>query len=374
MGKNNAAMYDKELADKLKMAISSKKVNSNTILKLVSSASKKEYSQILRILDEQDAVNRYRWYNLPSNITSQELERMLYFKGQLAFFYYKALDRFYFMPYALDGGLDFYGRYKSIHPVPFTSGTEDKDNTKAKLEAKSLLLSSLRLTCIYEVLLEDEITEEVLTDSCVLLHDYTKQLSQNIIPRSIINERFVNEMSDTLCYLDLALLNGCGVKGYKVTNSSEVDQINETATATYGAALNKNPYIGILGTVDFQELSTGGTLQIQDYLMAIQSLDNFRLSSYGIANGGFFEKKQHILESENEMNSSKTYNAFQDGLSIRQEFCNRVNAIWDLGIWCEPSESALGQDLNGDGLEYDEIPSTYETGETSPEGGSSDGE
>ena len=41
----------------------------------------------LRIMDEQDAVNRYVWYNLPNNISSQELERLLYYKGQLAFFY-----------------------------------------------------------------------------------------------------------------------------------------------------------------------------------------------------------------------------------------------------------------------------------------------
>ena len=79
MGKNNAAIYDKVLADTLKMTIKSKKVNDNTVLKYASSASKKEFAQIIRILDEQDAVNRYRWYNLPDGITSQALERMLYY-------------------------------------------------------------------------------------------------------------------------------------------------------------------------------------------------------------------------------------------------------------------------------------------------------
>ena len=43
--------------------------------------------KFLRLVDEQDAVNRYVWTNLPCNITSQELARMLYYKGQLAFFY-----------------------------------------------------------------------------------------------------------------------------------------------------------------------------------------------------------------------------------------------------------------------------------------------
>ena len=55
---------------------------------------KENVKKALRLIDEQDAVNRYTWYNLPCNITSQELERMLYYKGQLAFFYMEDLDEF----------------------------------------------------------------------------------------------------------------------------------------------------------------------------------------------------------------------------------------------------------------------------------------
>ena len=34
---------------------------------------------IMRLIDEQDAVNRYKWFNLPCNISSEELERLLYY-------------------------------------------------------------------------------------------------------------------------------------------------------------------------------------------------------------------------------------------------------------------------------------------------------
>ena len=88
--------------------------------------------------------------------------------------------------------------------------------------------------------------------------------------------------------------------------------------------------------------------------MAFQSLDNFRLSTLGIANGGIFEKKAHILESENAINSSTVLSAFQDGLKLRQDFCNIVNSIWGLDIWCEPSEASLGMDKDGDGDTMDE--------------------
>jgi hypothetical protein len=39
----------------------------------------------------------------------------------------------------------------------------------------------------------------------------------------------------------------------------------------------------------------------------------------------------------------------QDGLSIRQRFCDIVNSIWGIGIWCDVSETVSGTDKNMDG-------------------------
>lgn len=48
----------------------------------------------LRIVDEQDAVNRYKWSGLPSGLNGQFIERMLYYKYQLCFFYENLLISF----------------------------------------------------------------------------------------------------------------------------------------------------------------------------------------------------------------------------------------------------------------------------------------
>ena len=109
-------------------------------------STKEDIKKAIRKNDEQIAVNRYTWYNLPMNLTGAELERMLYYKGQLAFFYLKDLDEFYFMPYALDGTIDFYGRYNTIHPVPMTSGTDDKAG-----KAQAQYLSNIKLNCVYGI-------------------------------------------------------------------------------------------------------------------------------------------------------------------------------------------------------------------------------
>lgn len=283
---------------------------------------KENVKKALRLIDEQDAVNRYTWYNLPCNITSQELERMLYYKGQLAFFYMEDLDEFYFMPYALDGTIDFYGRFNTIHPVPMTSGTEDKAG-----KAQAELLSQIKLKCIYGIKLPEDLTVEDLTKSTVLLHDYSKQLSQTIIPRQVINDGIIDIEAECIPFMRTALIEETGVMGVRVQDADQAAAVQDGANSLVNAAMNGDMYVPIVGTMEFQELTNGGTGKAEDYMLAMQSIDNFRLSLYGIDNGGLFEKKAHELQSEADINGGPVGLVLQDGLSIRQNFCNIVNSI-----------------------------------------------
>lgn len=309
---------------------------------------KENVKKALRLIDEQDAVNRYTWYNLPCNITSQELERMLYYKGQLAFFYMEDLDEFYFMPYALDGTIDFYGRFNTVHPVPMTSGTDDKAG-----KAQAELLSNIKLKCIYGIKLPEDLTVEDLTKSAVLLHDYSKQLSQTIIPRQVINDGIIDIEAECIPFMRTALIEETGVMGVRVQDADQAAAVQDGSNSLVNAAMNGDMYVPIVGQMEFQELTNGTTGKAEDYMLAMQSLDNFRLSLYGIDNGGLFEKKAHELQSEADINGGPVGLVLQDGLSIRQNFCNIVNSIWGLGIWCEPAENVTGADINGDGLMYD---------------------
>ncbi len=282
---------------------------------------KENVKKALRLIDEQDAVNRYTWYNLPCNITSQELERMLYYKGQLAFFYMEDLDEFYFMPYALDGTIDFYGRFNTIHPVPMTSGEEKAGKAQAEL------LSQIKLKCIYGIKLPEDLKVEDLTKSAVLLHDYSKQLSQTIIPRQIINDGIIDIEAECIPFMRTALIEETGVMGVRVQDADQAAAVQDGANSLVNAAMNGDMYVPIVGQMEFQELTKGGTGKAEDYMLAMQSLDNFRLSLYGIDNGGLFEKKAHELQSEADINGGPVGLVLQDGLSIRQNFCNIVNSI-----------------------------------------------
>lgn len=332
---------------------------------------KDNVKRMLRVIDEQDAVNRYIWYNIPANITSQELERFLYYKGQLAFFYIPELEQFYFMPYALDGTIDFYGRFNSIHPVPFATGTTDADKNATK--AQRDYLSTLHLDCVYGVIPEDEMTYEKLLKSAVILHDYTPQYNVNtIIPRQQINDCIVDAMAECVPMMRTSLFLSTGITGLRVGDANQWSSVIEAGKSLQAAALTGIPYLPHTSTMEFQEIAGHDPALPEAFLMAMQSLDNLRLSTYGIDNGGLFEKKAHTLQSEANLNGGPVGLVLEDGLALRQNFCMIVNSIWDLGIWCEPAESIVNLDMNGDGTAFgnqaDKNSSGNESGQTNDGG------
>ncbi|MBP5784742.1 MAG: hypothetical protein J6W16_04065 [Methanobrevibacter sp.] len=315
---------------------------------------KEDIKKALRIKDEQDAVNRYTWKNLPANITSQELERMIYYKGQLCFFYDKNLEEYYFLPYALNGTIDAYGRYNSINPVPWASGTDDKGN-----KAVAEYFAGLKLKCVYSKDIKDK--EEDTSIYTVLLHDYTKQLAQTIIPRVAINDPLLDVMSNCIPYMNTALLLATGIEGIRVNDADQADDVRAANRSMENAALTGEPYVPITGNVEFQELNNGQVAKAEEYMLAMQSINNLRLSLYGLKNGGLFEKKAHELQEEADVNNTSVDIVMQDGLLIRQNFCEIANAIFGLNITCEVSESAV------ETAEENSIESEEETSETAME-------
>ena len=317
-----------------------------------------EIKQVLRVKDEQDAVNRYVWTNLPCDLSSQELERIIYYKGHICFFYLKTLDKFFFMPYTLDGTVDFYGRYNTINPLPMTSGTEEEKKT-----AQVALLSNLKLNVVKGII---EPTPEDLENSAVLLWDYTKQLSQTVTPRQQLNECIIALEAECLPFMRTNLINGTGVHGMRVPDGDSASNAKDVSNNMVRAAKTGQIFVPILGEAgDFQDFPAHTSSQANEYMMAMQSIDNLRLSTYGIKNGGLFEKTAHRNDSENMINQSSVESPLQDGLNIRQNFCNIVNSIWGLGIWCEISENNT-TDTNLDGVVYDTTNAStgVETGES----------
>lgn len=310
---------------------------------------KPDIRKLLRIVDEQDAINRYTWYNLPKGLNSQLIERILYYKGQGALFYMDANETFYFLPYALNGTIDVYGRFTSITPLPFNGSTTATDNKK---EQKAWI-EGLSRKPQYDVILPEDLTLADFEDSCVLLHDYSNQISQTNIPRQLLNDPLLDVMSDCIPFMRTALLNSTGVTGIRVNGQDGAANVLAASRAIDCAALTGEKYVPIVDAIDMQDLTGANVAKSEEFLLSMQALDNFRLSLYGLDNGGLFQKKSHMLEAEQRMNSNNIGLILQDGLTNRQQFCDIVNSIWGLGIWVEVSETVSNVDKNFDGVLQD---------------------
>lgn len=301
--------------------------------------------KLLRVQDEVDAVRRYRWKNLPYGITADLIERILWYKGQGALFYLPTNDRFYFLPFALNGNIDCYGRYTEITPLPFNGTSEDSKN-------KTPFIAGLTRKPVYDLKL-DEVTAKDLRENCVILTDYTRQMSQSIMPRQQMNEPILNAMAECIPMARTALINSTGVGAMRVGSADEAVNVTNANEAIKQAALTGQPNIPVIGNVDFQDLSAKNPATAENFLQTMQSLDNFRLSTYGLDNGGLFAKKAHELQTESDMNSRKGSRALQDGLTCRQDWADLCNTHFGLDIDVEVSESEVG-DINMDGTGYDD--------------------
>lgn len=296
----------------------------------VDGSFKPANKRLLEIIDRQDAIGRYEWFNLPEGLSGDLIERILYYRGQGMFFYMKETDGFYFLPYALDGTIDVYGRYTDVTPLPFNGSTTEIDGKGPKP-----WINGLRRKCVYDIVLDEDMNLDYLYESCVLLHDYTIGISQTITPRAQLQEPLLDVMSDIIPFMRTALLNSTGIQAMRVQGEDEQSNVEAASRSINRAALEGKKFIPVIGGMDFQDLTGGEVAKSEEFFLALQSLDNYRLSQYGINNGGLFQKKEHMLQAEQIVNQREDSYAMKDGLRNRQEFCDIINSIWGFGTSCE---------------------------------------
>lgn len=307
----------------------------------------------LRLDDQACFVNRFHWYNLPRGLDSQDLERMLYYKGQICVFWNKTLNKFFATPFGLEGPIDYMGRPTLVHPVPFVEGnTQDgKGNVKDIAD----WFATLKLRVLWDIPTIEELAQDpaMMENCCVIIQDYTPQISQTVLPRQAINEGIIDLESDLMPFLRTALLNATGVRGVRVNNEDEAFQVFEASKSMNDASLSGQKYIPMIGDgLDFQDFTDGTVAKAEEFLLAMQAIDNFRMGALGLDNGGIFQKKAHELQAEASMAGSNASLILNDCLIQRQKKAEIMVALWGQPISVDIAEGILGADLNGDGLAY----------------------
>lgn len=309
--------------------------------------------KVLRIKDEQDGINRYQWPLLPGDLNALTIERMLWYKRQLALFYFKTLERFFILPF-IGHGCDYLGRPTEITPIQW--GSSESVNGQVKEFVKGL--SFKPIYDLKDLFDNNGDYKYDPAECCVILKDYTDQLSFTGIPRSQLNDPILQIMAEAFPFARTNLINNSGVKGIRVNSEEEFDEVQLLNKSIVNAAKTGQGYMPIIGQTEFQELGGPSALRCEDYLVYMQALDNLRLSLYGLKTGGIFQKKAHMLEGEFEQNANSNSFSYEDGLKNRQEFCTLANIVFapylDDLFWCEGSELARGADTDLNGVIEDE--------------------
>ena len=348
MGKNNAKIVPYDLFAQVGISPTGLPLKLGTGMRC---NTKDDLIRKLRNQDKDLNVNMFDWSNTQLDLTSQDINRLLYYRGQLAFAYLEELDQFVLLPFAIDGNLDMYGRARYIRLLPFTSSAEDK-------RAKTVedYLANKRFKVVNTVKNIMDLKPEDLTQSAVILYDYTPTLSYNVIPMNVMNQVLIDLEAEIYAFMRTNLINASGVTGIRVQDENSADEVGDANKALLTAALTAQKYVPIIANVDFQELTVANG-NTQEFLQAAQAVRNLRLALNGIPTSGVYNKSQYVSTGEADLNAEGETDAaltFQDRYTRRDEFCNIVNSIWYIGIDVLPSENVVHADLDANGAVFDD--------------------
>lgn len=304
--------------------------------------------QSLKDMDYQQFLTRFRWVNLPEGLSSELLERILYFSGSAMFFYIKELNRFYFLPYGMSGegtetGIDFYGQYNRLKPYSFNGSTDGSGELNAagkKLSSQDLYLSTQIRDNIKDIPIveTEEEARKIYENGAVICFDRTPQLSYLIESRNRISQSYVKYLIKILIQTKSALINSNGFNLFSTDSESaadilqlQIDTINEDReNGKLAAVVSSN-----LGNIE--NIQSNAPTAITDFWNAFVAADNLRLKSLGIQNDGVIQKKQYQNMQETTLDVDAAMQIYMNSYLERVKFAAIVNSIWGLGIYPEPT-------------------------------------
>lgn len=296
----------------------------------------------------QQYLGRYVWEDLPYGLNANRIERILYFRGEAVFFYVPELKQYFVLPYAYAGTPNCYGEPTVAIPLPFTGSTEmtsayDPNKTKA-------WMPDLSRKIIYDPPME-ALTEKDLSEYCIIIRDSTVALGQHVPPRAATDSAIIGLESKFIPYMNTALMASTGVRMMRVGNSTEADDVAALGNQWEAAALQSKLLLPTVGQIDFQDLASNSVANAEEYLVAMQSIDNFRRMGLGLGDGTLFQTKAHMLQSQMDMSVGRTDSILMDGLNQRFNACKLIFSVFGEPVNVRVSETAGDYDINGDGLQ-----------------------
>lgn len=301
-----------------------------------------DYDSLFAIMQEQNMVEtleRYMWTNVPFGLTPDLIERLLFFRGKGILYYNDKIDKFQFLPFALNGVIDEYGRYTRCNTLPFT-GVDEKE--KGKNRERKLVYENLEI--VYDLPYNKEMVENARKKKTVgiILNDSSLAISQQPIIRSNYVRPVLHMMATLMQIINTAMYGNADHNLIQVENESELESISHQIEAINFDILKGHRFTPVVGALPITPIKTSNTANLEGLFGTFNSLTNFLKSITGVANAGVFDKKAHLLQEEQRLNGSNSDDIYYNGLRLRQEFCLMVQAYYNYPIWCE-SKRAMSE-------------------------------
>lgn len=326
-----------------------------------------DYDSLFAIMREQNMVEtleRYMWTNVPFGLTQDLIERLLFFRGKGVFYFNDKVDKFQFLPFALNGNIDEYGRYMKCNTLPFTGMDEVPKNGKAK-KLQPVVYEDLEI--VYDIPYNEEMIKNARKRKTVgiVLNDNSLAISQQPIIRSNYVKPVLHMMATLMQIINTAMYGNADHNLIQVQNESELESINHQINAINFDILKGRRFTPIVGELPITPIKTSNTANLEGLFGTFNSLTNFLKSITGVANAGVFDKKAHLLQEEQRLNGSNSDDIYYNGLRLRQEFCIMVQAYYGYPVWCESkrgmseaqSENMMtGETTDPDNTQYNDNP------------------
>lgn len=293
------------------------------------------YDSLFNIMREQnkiETIERYMWVNVPFGLTADIIERLLFYRGKGVFYFNDKVGKFQFLPFALNGVIDEYGRYTKCNTLPFTGVDTDE---KKKKKSQSLVYEDLEL--VYDLPYDEETFKKINEQKTfgIILNDSSLSISQQPVIRYNYVKPVLHMMATLMQIINTAMFGNADHNLLQIENEGELDSVKIQIEAINQDILRGNRFTPIVGKLPITPLKTTNSADLEGLFNTFNSLNNFLKSITGVANAGVFDKKAHLLQDEQKLNGSNADDIYYNGLRLRQEFCLMVQAYYQYPIWCE---------------------------------------
>ena len=306
---------------------------------------KEEYRVIWTNYDMQQCCARYYWVDLPDNIDSYNVERMLYYRACLSGF--KIGGKIYILPFYIQGSLNPYGFPTRLKPLTF--------NGKSIPGKNDFFADGFSLPVDFDGNANDQY-------SAVLLYDQIPNINgQTVATRYLLNQIIINEMVEVFSRININVVISNKKIGLVVKDPKQADIVRDELAEAYSSDC---PFYVISSPLDTQSLGTTSDFNSEDLFATIKNYDAVRCFMSGISSKGFgADKKERLISMEMNGVEEEKDLILDMGLELRKQFADRMNKKFGTNIKVyKRADKFKEEDIEENANEEEEEPKTIRGG------------